>query len=184
ALLQELPGIVHLRKDAACRPGLQDPAAALSFMRHTGRMERLRQISWDALRAEVALPAIASILRGTPAEREVERTLRAHRGLRREERRAAVEAMFGVALWRRRLRWEAGSDAPPMLLASLLRDLAGVEESRAVALSGAPLAPRRATAPPPTVADRWSLPDWLEQHLLSELGSEAEAFCAAIAVPG
>jgi 16S rRNA (cytosine967-C5)-methyltransferase len=92
--------------------------------------------------------------------------------------------MFGVALWRRRLRWESGSDAPPMLLASLLRDLAGVEESRAVALSGAPLAPRRAPAPPPTLADRWSLPDWLEQHLVSELGPDAEAFCAAIAVPG
>jgi 16S rRNA (cytosine967-C5)-methyltransferase len=147
-------------------------------------MDRLWQVPWHALRAEVAVPAITNILQGAPAEREVDRALRAHRGLGREERRAAVEAMFGVALWRRRLRWESRSEAPEMLLASLLRDLAGVDEARAVALSGARVPPPRASTPPARLADRWSLPDWLEEHLLSELGDEAEAFCAAIAVPG
>src|SRR5207245_2371357 len=44
-------------------------------------------------------------------------------------------------------------------------------------------APRRDAAPE-RLADRWSLPDWLEAHLISELGEDAETFCAAIAAPG
>jgi 16S rRNA (cytosine967-C5)-methyltransferase len=65
-----------------------------------------------------------------------------------------------------------------ILLACLIRDLA---ES--------PL-PSGLRAPPPQpgeperLADRWSLPDWLEQTLLDELQGAAEPFCAAIAVPG
>ena len=138
---------------------------------------------WQALRADVALPAIAAVLQGEPAEREVDRALRTHGELGRDARAAAVEAIFGVALWRRRLLWQSGSASPPDLLASLLRDLGGVPDERIPALTGA--APRRAKAgPPPRLADRWSLPDWLEAHLLRELGDAAESFCAAIAVPG
>ena len=146
-------------------------------------MDRLRNVPWDALRAEVALPAIASVLQGVAAEREVDRALRRHRMLAREERTATVEAIFGVALWRRRLLWQTGSASPAGLLASLLRDLGGVPEERALALTGASLAPAR-IGPPARLADRWSLPDWLEAHLLRELGEAAEAFCAAIAIPG
>ena len=146
-------------------------------------MDRLRQVPWDALRAGVAVPAIASVLEGVPAEREVDRVLRRNRGLSRDERTALVEAVFGVSLWRRRLRWETGACSPAVLLASLLRDLAGVSEARAQALTGAAQAPRRDGAPE-RLADRWSLPDWLEAHLISELGEAAEAFCAAIAAPG
>lgn len=149
---------------------------------------------WDALRPEVALPAIARVLEGAPAEREVDRALRAHRGLTRDERAAVVEAIFGVALWRRRLAWHAGTDIPAILLASLLHDLAGVPADRAASLAGAG-GPGRGpgkkifffddpAATPTRLADRWSLPDWLEAHLIDELGDEAEAFCAAIAVPG
>jgi 16S rRNA (cytosine967-C5)-methyltransferase len=149
-------------------------------------VERLRNVRWDALRPEVAVPAIARVLDGAPAEREVDRALRGSRELDADERAAVVEAIFGVALWRRRLRWETGSrDAgdAAILLASLLRDLAGLPETRALALTGvAALPPKRAA--PQRLADRWSLPDWLEAHLLSELGDEAEAFCAAVAVPG
>ncbi|TMB11833.1 MAG: RsmB/NOP family class I SAM-dependent RNA methyltransferase, partial [Deltaproteobacteria bacterium] len=152
-------------------------------MRHTAAMDRLRQVPWDALRAGVAVPAIASVLEGVPAEREVDRVLRRNRGLSRDERTALVEAIFGVSLWRRRLRWETGAGSPAVLLASLLRDLAGVSEARAQALTGAAQAPRRDAAPE-RLADRWSLPDWLEAHLISELGEAAEAFCAAIAAPG
>lgn len=146
-------------------------------------MERLRQIPWDALRADVALPAIARVLAGEAAEREVDRALRTHRDLTREQRAAAAEAIFGVALWRRRLRWETAASSPEVLLASLLRDLAQLPEERALALAGLEELPRNAQ-PPRRLADRWSLPDWLETHLAAELGECAEAFCAAIAVPG
>ena len=155
-------------------------------MRHTGAVERLQEVPWDALRADVALPAIARALEGSPAEREVDRALRAHRDLTTDQRRAAVEAIFGVALWRRRLAWEtgtAGAPDPAILLASLLRDLAGVPEHRAVSLTGLATAPSK-QAPPLRLADRWSLPDWLEAHLLSELGNGAADFCATVAVPG
>jgi len=155
-------------------------------MRHTGAVERLQEVPWDALRADVALPAIARALEGSPAEREVDRALRAHRDLTTDQRRAAVEAIFGVALWRRRLAWEtgtAGAPDPAILLASLLRDLAGVPEHRAVSLTGLATAPSK-QAPPLRLADRWSLPDWLEAHLISELGNGAADFCATVAVPG
>ena len=155
-------------------------------MRHTGAVERLQEVPWDALRSDVALPAIARALEGSPAEREVDRALRAHRDLTTDQRRAAVEAIFGVALWRRRLAWEtgtAGAPDPAILLASLLRDLAGVPEHRAVSLTGLATAPSK-QAPPLRLADRWSLPDWLEAHLLSELGNGAADFCATVAVPG
>jgi 16S rRNA (cytosine967-C5)-methyltransferase len=149
-------------------------------------MERLRHIPWEALPAEVALPAIARVLAGSAAEREVDRALRARPDLTPGQRTAAVEAIFGVALWRRRLAWETCSGNAPqaaVLLASLLRDLAQVPEPRAVALAGLSRAPPR-QAPPQRLADRWSLPDWLEAHLITEMGDSAEAFCAAIAVPG
>ena len=152
-------------------------------MRHTAQVERLRNIPWDALRADVALPAIARTLAGAAAEREVDRALRSHRELSREERAAAAEAIFGVALWRRRLRWETAASTPELLLASLLRDLAHLPEERALSLAGLRTLPRNAQKPR-RLADRWSLPDWLENHLVAELGEDAEAFCEAVAVPG
>ena len=153
------------------------------------QVARLAEIPWSALPAGVALPAIARVLEGAAAEREVDRALRSHRGLSRDQRTAAVEAIFGVALWRRRLAWHAGLDgpaasgAPALLLTCLLRDLAGVPESQACALTSVARAPPPRPAPT-RLADRWSLPDWLEAHLQRELGPEAEAFCAAISVPG
>jgi 16S rRNA (cytosine967-C5)-methyltransferase len=146
-------------------------------------VDRLRTVPWDALRADIALPAIASVLQGAPAEREVDRALRRHGELARDERTATVEAIFGVALWRRRLLWETGSASPANLLASLLRDLGGVPEDRALSLTGGAPASAK-TGRPTRLADRWSLPDWLEAHLMTELGDAAESFCAAIAVPG
>jgi 16S rRNA (cytosine967-C5)-methyltransferase len=116
-------------------------------------ISRLRAVPWQALRADLALPAIARVLEGAAAEREIDRTLRGNRGLSREERTALVEAIFGVALWRRRLAWHAGTSEPSALLSALI----GFGDARQ----------REA---PPRLADRWSLPDWLEQHLESELG--------------
>jgi 16S rRNA (cytosine967-C5)-methyltransferase len=134
-------------------------------------ISRLRAVPWHKLRADLALPAIGRVLEGNAAERVIDRTLRANRGLSRDERTALVEAIFGVALWRRRLQWHARSAEPAELLSSLLKDLAG--------FGGAPAGPE-----PTRLADRWSLPDWLEAHLQAELGNDAEAFCAAISEPG
>src|ERR1700682_4867314 len=169
-----------------CARRVQERAAALSRMRQTGAVERLRKITWDALRADVALPAIARVLDGAPAEREVDRALRGSRDLTADARAAVVEAIFGVSLWRRRLAWETGTSGkgePAILLGSLLRDLAGIPERRALALAGLSAAPAN-PVPATRLAERWSLPDWLEAHLLLELGDGADAFCAAVAVPG
>src|SRR5436309_7457594 len=94
-------------------------SAGLSHMRHTAGVDRLRTVPWDALRADVALPAIASVLQGASAEREVDRALRRHGELARDERTATVEAIFGVALWRRRLLWRTGSSSPRIFLPRL-----------------------------------------------------------------
>jgi 16S rRNA (cytosine967-C5)-methyltransferase len=128
-------------------------------------------VPWSALPEALALSALANVLGGHPAEREIDRALRSRRDLSAEERAAFVEAVFGVALWRRRLAWHARSTDPAALLQALIRDLGG---------HGVPL--RRGE--PDRLADRWSLPGWLEAHLEAELGVEAEAFCAAVAEPG
>lgn len=121
------------------------------------------EVPWHALRKELAVPAIDAVLHGAAAEREIERTLRAHRTLSRDERTALVEAVFGVGLWRRRLQWQRGSDQAAQLLEAFVQGFCGT---------------------PSRLADRWSLPDWLEAHLLRELADEAEAFCNAISVRG
>jgi 16S rRNA (cytosine967-C5)-methyltransferase len=124
--------------------------------------ERLRAVPWDALRglaAELEGP-IAAILAGEPAERVLDRALRARRGATAPARCAIAEALFGVALWRRRLRAALGDpQAPPrLLLAALLRDLARVEDAHAIAgLAPGALPPPR--PPPSALADRASLPD-------------------------
>ncbi len=159
---------------------------------HSG-IERLRAVPWEALRPELALPAIERVLAGAAAEREVDRALRSARELSRSERAALVEAIFGVALWRRRLRFhagaderrlrfQAGADEPRLLLFALLRDLAGRED--AGALCGVEQEPARRAAPE-ALADRFSLPDWMASLFLRELGSEgAAAFAEAICAPG
>ena len=167
--------------------------------------DRLRAVPWRSLRADLALPAIERVLAGAAAEREIDRTLRAHRALSSGERTALVEAIFGVALWRRRLAVQAGSNDPRALLCALLRDLGDVEGDAAAALSG--LAPTQApgtrvspaamssqvdmdarsdrSREPLTLAERWSLPDWLAALFERELGMPgAEAFAASICAPG
>lgn len=147
--------------------------------------DRLRSVPWDALDAQVALPAIGRVLAGAAAEREVDRALRGHRLLPAAARTAVVEAIFGVALWRRRLAWHTGGcEIPAALLTSLLRDLALVPERRACALAVLAQPPPRRDGVPPLLADRWSLPDWLAADLERELGPAADAFCAAISTPG
>lgn len=134
----------------------------------------------------MASEALARILSGTPAERVVDRTLRDHRGLSREQRQALVEALFNAGLWRRRLGFLLGrEDAPPsLLLYALLHGLAGVPATEAASLAGVEAPPALASGTPPSLALRHSLPDWLAEHSAREWGAEAEAFCAHLNVPG
>jgi 16S rRNA (cytosine967-C5)-methyltransferase len=167
---------------------------------------RLQAVPWQSLAglAPSLCDALVQVLAhgpgALPAERAVDRFLRGHRTLTGEQRRACVEALFGVSLWRRRLLWMLGRDqearrcgeataaplAPAPLLFALLR-LAGLPGEPALALVApaglTPTTPLRLEAPD-DFGDRWSLPEWLASRLTSALGASAEAFAAAIALPG
>jgi len=149
--------------------------------------DRLRGLPFEALAglSGALEPALARVLAGEPAERVLDRFLRAHRGLGATGRAACAEAVFGVGLWRRRLRHALGGapGSPLLLLALLLRDLGGRADAAALAgLAGAELpAP---TAPPPGLADRCSLPDWLAAELVRAAGDEAPALADALNTPG
>nr|WP_244981540.1 RsmB/NOP family class I SAM-dependent RNA methyltransferase [Corallococcus exercitus] len=134
----------------------------------------------------VVSDALARVLSGDPAERVLDRTLRAHRDLSRDGRQALKEAVFNVGLWRRRLGFLLDSpDAPPsQLLFALLHGLAGVPALDAASWAGLPAPVPLRTEAPPSLALRASLPDWLADHFFRELGPEAEAFCAHLNVPG
>ena len=153
---------------------------------------RLRQLPWHALSGlapDLDAP-LAAVLAGAAAERVLDRFLRDHRALDREGRRAAAEAVFGVGLWRRRLRWHLGGrpERPRVLLALLLRDVAGLAEEAALAATG--LAPDDLPPPlppPPGLADRWSFPTWLACELRGACGgseAQAAALAAALDHPG
>jgi 16S rRNA (cytosine967-C5)-methyltransferase len=146
--------------------------------------ERLAAVPWHALRVADVIPVLSRVLSGAAAEREIDRFLRDHRAFDGDERTAAVEAIFGVALWRRRLLWHAGTGDPRTLLFVLLRDLAGVAEHEAARLCDLPPAWPVRRPRPERLADRWSVPDFLEALLRRELGSEAEHFAEAISIPG
>jgi 16S rRNA (cytosine967-C5)-methyltransferase len=124
------------------------------------------------------------VLSGAAAERVLDRFLRSRRDLDAGGRQAAAEAIFGVGLWRRRLRFHAGDPAPPLLLlASLLRDLAGRDDAeRLCALPSGALPPP--VAPPADLATRHSLPDWLADVLVREVGDEAALLADALSLPG
>lgn len=153
---------------------------------------RLRTVPWRSLRglARELEPALRRVLAGDPAERVVDRFLRDHRSLGRAERAAAVEAIFGVALWRRRLGWHAGAEpdlgAPPLLcLAVLLRDLGDLAAAEAEEIAALPRGSLPAPRPQPSdPAVRFSLPDWLWRTLAAEAGGEAEALADALNAPG
>jgi 16S rRNA (cytosine967-C5)-methyltransferase len=151
--------------------------------------ERLRHQPWEALEglAPALLPALEAVLGGAPAERVLDRLLRAHRPWSAEQRRAVAESVFGVGLWRRRLRAHVGEDAPAaLLLTSLVHDLGGRPLPLARLLAGLPPdAPTPRLPGPRAWPEALSVPDWLARHVERELGeAEAEAFFQALVVPG
>jgi len=147
---------------------------------------RLRTLPWDALAglASALEAPLGEVLSGAAAERVVDRFLRSRRDLPTDGRKAAAEAIFGVALWRRRLRFHAGEEAPPLLLlASLLRDLAGRPDAEG--LCGLPAGALPPPVPSPAdLATRYSMPDWLAETLVREVGAESPLLADALSVPG
>jgi 16S rRNA (cytosine967-C5)-methyltransferase len=147
---------------------------------------RLATLPWADLAsigADLAAP-LAEILSGTPAERILDRTLRAHRAYTPSQRTLVAECLFGVGLWRRRLSSQCPEPNPePLrLLAIFAHALGGRSEAaRWLGLPNVPLLPTPAAWPV-----RHSIPDWLAQTLLAETGSVADAslLAAAINVPG
>jgi 16S rRNA (cytosine967-C5)-methyltransferase len=124
------------------------------------------------------------VLSGAAAERVLDGFLRSHRNLAAPGRQAAAEAIFGVALWRRRLRFHAGEGAPPLhLLASLLRDLA--DRPDAEGLCGLPAGALPPPVPSPTdLATSFSMPGWLADTLVRDVGADAPLLADALCMPG
>ncbi|MFY3745764.1 RsmB/NOP family class I SAM-dependent RNA methyltransferase [Anaeromyxobacter sp. Red801] len=150
---------------------------------------RVAGVAWEALAGTGPGlgPELAEVLAGGAAERAVTRALRARPALDAAGRAAVAEAIFGVGLWRRRLRAQLGDPlAPPaLLLAALVRDLGGREAGRAEALAGLPPGALPPPRPPPAArADRFSLPGWLDAELDAAAGPEADALAAALCLPG
>ena len=140
-------------------------------MTHLDPTLRLREVPWQALCGlePLAILAIEKVLAGERAERVLDRLLRDHRGLEREQRTALVEAVFGVALWRRRLAHEAKVAASPehagALLSALVKGLSSDSDLE--------------------LGVRWSFPDWIAATLVSYLGEgAADSLCAALNLPG
>jgi 16S rRNA (cytosine967-C5)-methyltransferase len=134
--------------------------------------ERLRSIDWSPLqklRPDV-VEALGPVLAGGDAARALTRLLRRQPALSGPERAVVAEALFGVALWRRRLRHQAPDDSPSALLEALVRETSRRPEAATQALLDWPA--------------RLSYPDWVATAFSHALGAEAEAFAAASNLPG
>ncbi len=154
---------------------MQDRAAA-----------RLRPLPWGALEgfAPALETPIAAVLASAAAERVLDRFLRSRPDLSTDGRRIAAEAIFGVGLWRRRLRHHAGPEAPPLLLlASLLRDLAGRDDAERLCALPAGALPRP-VPPPADLATFHSMPGWLAVELERAAGDDAPLLAGALNLPG
>lgn len=143
---------------------------------------RLRAVPWSAARpvASEVRSALGRILSDAAADKELDALLRSRRSLEPASRAAVAETLFGVALWRRRLEWHAGSTRPELLWFAFLVSLAGLDQKEASQLVGLPFSPELRSGEPEAPGEKWSAPDWL----VSILGDDADAFLRAISVPG
>jgi len=153
-------------------------------------VDRLRSIPWDA-GAPFYLD-LGKILRwlDPPAERIVDSFLRSHRAMTAAQRQAVAEAIFGCALWRRRLKWhlvqteDANSDGKCLLFAHLV--VLGGQPPDQVAhwLELHPL-PHLRMSSPETLESRFSFPTWLAELIAEEFGEDdSYAFANALNLPG
>lgn len=143
---------------------------------------RVATVPWQAIEGlgDVLAQPLEVILSGTAAERVLDKTLRANKHFEADQRKVVAEALFGVGLWRRRLRARHSPNASPLeLLATLITDL-GQREEGAHWLGVPPVA----LEPLTNWRDRHSLPDWLATELEREFKTEAESAAAALNAPG
>jgi 16S rRNA (cytosine967-C5)-methyltransferase len=162
----------------------------------TAAERRVERVPWEALSglAPALDGPLEDVLAGAPAERVLDRLLRRLGPLPAPARTAVAEAVFGVALWRRRLRVQLGLPHPPprLLLAALLRDLGGRADAAELAglgELGSLGSVDRSALPPPrpapaALADRYSLPDWLAEELVRAAGPGAADLADALDQPG
>jgi 16S rRNA (cytosine967-C5)-methyltransferase len=146
--------------------------------------DRLAHVDWSQLpevRRQV-LEALGPVLHGGDAARLLTVLLRSHPGWDAAHRAVAAEALFGVALWRRRLAFHAGSEAPGALLTALLRDVAHLPAHSIRAWTGADVPEARPA--PEDWPTRLSWPEALVPELEHALGPDAPLFAAASNVPG
>lgn len=117
-----------------------------------------------------ALAALRAVGEGLPADRAVERALKAHPELDNPGRASLSDWVFQAALFRGRLDFLLGHEAGwEERLDALARDRAG--EFAAVAWPADPAL---------RLAAERSFPPWLARRLVRDLGpAEADAFCAA-----
>lgn len=140
---------------------------------------RLRSVPWEYLRdlAPLIEPALRSLLDGKPAERVLDSLLRAHRDLTAPQRTVIAESLFGVGLWRRRLLAQLPEASPLELLSLLVADLGKAPQHAPTALSNR-------LAPPTAWRDRFSIPDWIAEHLEQRYPDTAPDLAAAFNHPG
>jgi 16S rRNA (cytosine967-C5)-methyltransferase len=143
---------------------------------------RLTTVPWSALAGlgpTLAAP-LADILAGQPAERVLDKLLRANRHFTPEQRAVTAESLFGVGLWRRRLRAHLPTGMPLQWLAILARELGGHLDAPALLDVTLP-----ELSPTPTDwRDLHSIPDWIAAHFERRFGSTAPALAAALNRPG
>lgn len=144
---------------------------------------RLTEVPWEALRGLGPLleAPLEAVLQGHPAERVLDRFLRAHRDFSPAQRTACAEALFGVGLWRRRLHWHLGGASALQMLVILARELGQYAEAeRALGVT----LPQIETAVPEDWKTRFSFPDWIAEHLEARFGPTTAALADAFNSPG
>ena len=159
-------------------------------------VERLRSIPWEAgAPFYLDLCEIVGLL-DLPAERIVEGFLRSRRAMTASQREAVAEAIFGCALWRRRLKWhlcqtgqtgqtdDASIDGTRLLFAHLVVLGGQPPDQVAYWLQLHPLPDLRLGSPEKLVS-RFSFPTWLAELIVEEFGEDdSYAFANALNLPG
>ena len=148
----------------------------------TSAEERVASVPWEALTGLGPLldEPLRHVLEGSAAERVLDTVLRANRSLSADQRQVVAESVFGVGLWRRRLRALHSREASPReLLATLVNDLGQRAHGFEMLQVRTKVLNRFSDW-----RDRHSVPDWLAVELEGEFAAAAETAAAALNEPG